>query len=179
MPAAGRPPVVLVMGVSGSGKTTVGQDLATRLHATYQEGDALHPPANVDKMSHGIPLTDSDRRPWLLAIAAIIDGWLARGEAGVVSCSALKRAYRDLLIGHRSDVTLVYLEGSHELIARRMAARAGHFMPTTLLDSQFATLEPPGRDEAPVVVDVQLPLEAIVDRIVQELEARRAGKQVS
>jgi carbohydrate kinase (thermoresistant glucokinase family) len=164
-----RPPVVVVMGVSGSGKSTVGEDLAARLHAAYQEGDSLHPAANVDKMSHGIPLTDADRRPWLLAIAAVIDGWLERREAGVVTCSALKRAYRDLLIGKRDGVTLVYLDGSHELIAQRMAARHGHFMPAALLDSQFATLEPPEADESPIVVAVDAAPETIVEAIVRNL----------
>jgi carbohydrate kinase (thermoresistant glucokinase family) len=166
------PPVVVVMGVSGSGKSTVGQDLADRLHAAYQEGDALHPAANVDKMSHGIPLTDADRRPWLHAIAAIIDGWLERHEAGVVTCSALKRAYRDILIGQREGVVLVYLEGSHELIAQRMAARHGHFMPTALLDSQFATLEPPTQDEPHITVAVDAPPDAIVETIIQQLGPR-------
>jgi len=169
---AGGPPVVVVMGVSGSGKTTVGQDLAARLGVPYQEGDALHPAANVDKMSHGIPLTDADRRPWLHAIAAIIDEWRAAHHGGVVSCSALKRAYRDILIGPRTDVALVYLDGGHELIAGRMASRHGHFMPTALLDSQFATLEPPGADEAPIVVSVDGTPEAIVERIVAKLRER-------
>jgi carbohydrate kinase (thermoresistant glucokinase family) len=177
--ASTSPPVIVVMGVSGSGKSTVGQDLADRLHATYQEGDALHPQANVEKMSHGIPLTDSDRRPWLMKIAAVIDGWLDRHEAGVVTCSALKRAYRDLLISQRQGVTLVYLEGSHELIAMRMAARHGHFMPTSLLDSQFATLEPPKDDERPITVHVDAPPEAIADEIVQRLAARQSGESGS
>ncbi len=169
-----KPPVIVVMGVSGSGKSTVGEDLAKRLHAAYQEGDSLHPEANVDKMSHGIPLTDADRRPWLHAIAAVIDGWLARGEAGVVTCSALKRAYRDILIGPRQGVALVYLQGSHTLIGQRMAARHGHFMPTALLDSQFATLEPPGRDESPIVVPVDATPDDIVDAILQQVQARAA-----
>jgi gluconokinase len=170
--ATRNPPVIVVMGVSGSGKTTIAEDLAARLHAAYQEGDSLHPAANVDKMSHGIPLTDSDRRPWLQAIAAIIDGWLERHEAGVVTCSALKRAYRDILIGQRRGVSLVYLEGSHELIAQRMAARHGHFMPTALLDSQFATLEPPTADETPITVAVDAAPEAMVDAIIEHLETR-------
>jgi carbohydrate kinase (thermoresistant glucokinase family) len=169
-----KPPVVVVMGVSGSGKSTVGEDLAKRLHAAYQEGDSLHPEANVDKMSHGIPLTDADRRPWLHAIAAVIDGWLERGEAGVVTCSALKRAYREILIGPRQGVALVYLQGSHTLIGQRMAARHGHFMPTALLDSQFATLEPPGRDESPIIVPVDATPDDIVDTILQQLQARAA-----
>ncbi len=159
------------MGVSGSGKSTVGEDLAKRLNAAYQEGDSLHPEANVDKMSHGIPLTDADRRPWLLAIAAVIDGWLERGETGVVTCSALKRVYRDILIGPRQGVALVYLQGSHALIAQRMGARHGHFMPTALLDSQFATLEPPGPDEPHIAVAVDVPPDAIVATIIEKLEA--------
>jgi carbohydrate kinase (thermoresistant glucokinase family) len=169
-----KPPVVVVMGVSGSGKSTVGEDLAKRLHAAYQEGDSLHPEANVDKMSHGIPLTDADRRPWLHAIAAVIDGWLERREAGVVTCSALKRAYREILIGPRQGVALVYLQGSHALIGQRMSARHGHFMPTALLDSQFATLEPPGRDESPIIVPVDASPDDIVEAIVQQLQARAA-----
>ena len=161
------------MGVSGSGKSTVGEDLAQHLHAAYQEGDSLHPAANVDKMSHGIPLTDADRRPWLQAIAAVIDGWLERHEAGVVTCSALKRAYRNILIGDRDGVALVYLEGSHELISQRMAARHGHFMPTALLDSQFATLEPPTADEKPITVSVDAPPDAIVEAVIKQLGGRR------
>ncbi len=172
MSSPARPPVIVVMGVSGSGKSTIGEDLAKRLHAAYQEGDSLHPESNVDKMSHGIPLTDADRRPWLHAIAAIIDGWLERHEAGVVTCSALKRAYRDILIGPRRGVALVYLEGSHALIGQRMAARHGHFMPTALLDSQFATLEPPDKDESPITVSVEAAPDDIVETILRQLEAR-------
>ena len=168
-----QPLVIVVMGVSGSGKSTIGQDLADRLQAAYLEGDALHPASNVDKMSHGIPLTDADRRPWLLAIADVIDGWLAEHRSGVVACSALKRAYRDILIGRRRGVALVYLEGSHDLIAQRMAARHGHFMPTALLDSQFATLEPPREDETPITVSVEGPPEQIVETIVQQLGVQR------
>jgi gluconokinase len=115
--------IVVVMGVSGSGKTTVAKLLAEALGCQFLEGDALHPPANVEKMRGGTPLTDADRLPWLCRIAQEIDGWRARGESGVVTCSALKRIYRDILIGDRSDVTLAYLKGSRELIQRRMAAR--------------------------------------------------------
>src|ERR1700722_2039407 len=111
-PANNRPMVVVVMGVSGSGKTTVAKLLAETSGWQFQEGDSLHPPANVEKMSHGIPLTDADRLPWLHAVASVIDGWLQRRQAGVVSCSALKRSYRDILVGKRRDVTLVYLQGS-------------------------------------------------------------------
>ena len=139
-----RTPILLVMGVSGSGKTTIGALLAGRLGWTYAEADDFHPPANVEKMHAGIPLTDEDRRPWLEAIAA----WIDRQEnPGVVTCSALKRRYRDMLRKDPERVGLIYLEGSRELIGRRMAARHGHFFPQKLLDSQFADLEPPQPDE--------------------------------
>jgi gluconokinase len=156
----GMPPrVVVVMGVSGSGKTTVASLLAGRLDWEFADGDDFHPPANVAKMQAGTPLTDEDRWPWLAAIAAWIDGTRAasaagRGPGGVVACSALRRAYRDVLIGDRPDVRLVYLRGERDVIGRRMTARHGHFMPTTLLDSQFRTLEEPAADENPLVVSV-------------------------
>lgn len=164
--------IVVVMGVSGSGKTTVAAMLAGALHCQFLEGDDLHPPSNVAKMHGGTPLTDADRWPWLSKIAAEIDGWRSRGESGVVTCSALKRTYRDILIGDRPDVTLVYLRGSRELIQQRMAARHEHFMPVALLDSQFATLEEPGPDERPVVVDIGGRPAEIVAEIVRQLEAR-------
>jgi gluconokinase len=169
-----RPVVVVIMGVSGSGKTTVGALLAAALGCRYQEGDDLHPRANVEKMRAGTPLNDADRLPWLRKIAEEIDGWRARGESGVVSCSALKRAYRDIIIGHRSDVALVYLKGSHDLIGRRMAARHEHFMPVALLDSQFATLEEPTPDEHPIIVDVDGNPAEIAHQIVCRLEDRQA-----
>ena len=153
-PANNRPMVAVVMGVSGSGKTTVGILLAETLGWQFQEGDKLHPPENVAKMSAGIPLTDADRLPWLRRIAETIDGWRARGESGVVTCSALKRSYRNIIIGDRPEVRLVYLKGSPALIGQRMAQRHGHFMPTTLLDSQFSILEEPSPDENPIVVDI-------------------------
>ena len=153
-PANNRPMVAVVMGVSGSGKTTVGILLAETLGWQFQEGDNLHPTENVAKMSAGIPLSDADRLPWLRRIAETIDGWRARGESGVVTCSALKRSYRDVIIGDRPEVRLVYLKGSPDLIRQRMAARHGHFMPTTLLDSQFSILEEPSPDENPIVVDI-------------------------
>jgi carbohydrate kinase (thermoresistant glucokinase family) len=153
-PANNRPMVAVVMGVSGSGKTTVGILLAEALGWQFQEGDKLHPPENVAKMSAGIPLSDADRLPWLRRIAETIDGWRARGESGVVTCSALKRSYRDVIIGDRPEVRLVYLKGSPDLIGQRMATRHGHFMPTSLLDSQFSILEEPSPDENPIVVDI-------------------------
>ena len=170
--AHNRPMSVVVMGVSGSGKTTVGKLLAERLGWQYQEGDALHPPENVAKMSAGTPLTDADRIPWLHRIAARIDDWRSRGESGVVTCSALKRAYRDIIIGNRPDVGLVHLKGSRELIGQRMAARKGHFMPAALLDNQFATLQEPAPDERAIVVDVGGTPAEIVDEIVRRLAAR-------
>ena len=136
--------ILVVMGVAGSGKTTVARMLAERLGWRFQEGDALHPPGNVAKMSAGTPLTDDDRWPWLHAIAAVIDGWRAEGASGIVTCSALKRAYREILVGGRADVRLVHLAGDKALIAARMAARKGHFMPTALLDSQACTGEATG-----------------------------------
>ena len=159
------------MGVSSSGKTTVGELLAERLGWRYQEGDALHPPENVAKMSGGTPLTDADRIPWLQSIADRIDEWRRRGEPGVVTCSALKRAYRDIIIGGRRDVGLVYLRGSREVIGRRMAARKGHFMPTALLDNQFATLEEPGPEERVITVDVGGTPAEIVDEILRRLQS--------
>ena len=148
--AIAKPVIVVVMGVSGSGKTTVAALLAAALGCQFQEGDDLHPRENVEKMHGGTPLTDADRMGWLHKIADEIDGWRARGESGVLTCSALKRSYRSIIIGNRPDVTLVYLKGSYDLIRRRMVARHEHFMPVALLDSQFATLEPP-RGEGDVI----------------------------
>jgi gluconokinase len=161
--------ILVVMGVSGSGKTTVAAMLANALGVGFLEGDELHPPANVEKMRSGTPLTDADRWPWLQAIASRIDAWRARGEAGVVTCSALKRAYRDILIGDRPDVRLVYLRGSHALIHQRMATRHEHFMPLGLLDSQFATLQEPADDERPLVVEIAGSPAEIVAEIIRQL----------
>lgn len=172
--AVTNPVIVVAMGVSGSGKTTVAVLLAAALGCQFQEGDDLHPAANVEKMSRGEPLTDADRIPWLNKIAAELDGWRARGESGVLTCSALKRSYRDIIIGNRSDVTLAYLKGSYDLIHRRLAARHEHFMPVALLDSQFATLQEPTPDEDPIVVDVGGQPAEIVHEIVRQLEQRQA-----
>jgi gluconokinase len=168
-----KPVIAVIMGVSGSGKTTVSALLAAALGCQFQEGDDLHPAANVEKMHSGTPLTDADRLPWLRKIAEEIDGWRARGESGVLTCSALERSYRDIIIGDRSDLVLVYLKGSHDLIHRRMVARHEHFMPVALLDSQFATLQEPTLDEHPITVDVGgRPIE-IVSEIVRQLEERQ------
>jgi gluconokinase len=166
--------IAVMMGVSGSGKTTIARGVAEREGWRLLEGDAFHPPSNVAKMHAGTPLTDEDRWPWLRAIAHEIDAMRARGEQGVVACSALKRSYRDILIGDRTDVVLVYLQGSKALIAERIASRKGHFMPAARLDSQFATLEEPGPDEHPIVVSIGTSPEAIVDAVVDGLKERIA-----
>lgn len=160
----GGAPLLVVMGVSGSGKSTVGAALAQRLGVPFEDADDLHPPANIAKMSAGIPLDDDDRHPWLETIGA----WLAAhdGHGGVVSCSALKRAYRDQLRAHAARAVFVHLHGTREVIARRQASRPGHFMPASLLDSQFDTLEPLGDDEAGVVIDVDQTVDAIVQQYV-------------
>ncbi|HEY7243045.1 MAG TPA: gluconokinase [Xanthobacteraceae bacterium] len=161
--------VIIVMGVSGAGKSTIAAMLATRLGWTYEDADWFHPPANVEKMHAGKPLTDEDRWPWLRAIAEFIDRTQSAGQHAVIACSALKRAYRDVLIGTRRSVRLVYLKGDRELIARRMALRHGHFMPPSLLDSQFATLEEPGEGEDPIVVSIEARPRDVVERIVARL----------
>ncbi len=160
---------IVVMGVSGSGKSTVGERLASRLGWSYEDGDAYHPPGNVAKMHAGHPLTDDDRRPWLAAIAEAIDRRTAAGQPFVIACSALKRAYRDILVHGRDDVRIVYLKGSREVIASRLKARKGHFMPPDLLDSQFATLEEPACDEYAIAVDIDASVETIVDGIMRRL----------
>jgi carbohydrate kinase (thermoresistant glucokinase family) len=161
--------ILVVMGVSGSGKTTIAKGVADAKGWTLVEGDTFHPPANVAKMAAGTPLTDEDRWPWLHAIAAAIDADRARGESAVVACSALRRAYRDILIGDRPDVRLVYLRGSQALIGERMRARKGHFMPPALLDSQFQTLEEPGPDENPITVEIGGTPDEIVRAILERL----------
>jgi gluconokinase len=164
-----RPTVVVVMGVASSGKTSLGERLAKRLGWPFRDADSFHPPENVAKMSGGTPLNDDDRKPWLAAIAAWIDDLRATGKNGIVTCSALKKRYRDIIVGDRPDVALVYLKGSRELIGGRMAARQHHFMPPALLDSQFAVLEEPGDDERPLVVPVELPKAEIERRVLGEL----------
>jgi gluconokinase len=171
--------IVVVMGVSGSGKTTVAAGIAQAEGWTLLEGDSFHPPANIAKMHAGTPLTDEDRWPWLRAIAAREDELLASGESAVVACSALKRAYRDILIGGRADTILIYLQGAQALIAERMKARKGHFMPPALLDSQFATLEAPGPDERPIVVDISHPPEVIVADAVSQLQERLVQERLA
>jgi gluconokinase len=160
-------PVLVVMGVSGAGKTTVGELLAARLGWPFVDGDDLQPKANIDKMRSGTPLTDADRAPWLAAIGAWID---ARApNPGVVACSSLKRAYRDALRQGRPQVRIVYLRGSKPEIAERLAHRQGHFWPAKLLDSQFADLEEPTADEDAIVVDIAETPEAVADAVAGQL----------
>lgn len=158
---------LVVMGVSGSGKSTVGAALAQRLRVPFADADDFHPPGNIAKMTAGRALDDRDRLPWLESVGA----WLAaHPDGGVMSCSALKRKYRDQLRHHAPGLEFLHLEGSREAIAERQASRPGHFMPASLLASQFATLEPLGPDELGVVIDVDQP----VDQIVQEYLDRRS-----
>jgi gluconokinase len=163
------PCALIVMGVSGSGKSTIAAALADRLGWTFEDGDRFHPASNVAKMSAGHPLTDEDRWPWLQAIADEIDRVCEAGGHVVVACSALKRTYRDLLVHGRSDIRMVFLDGSQALIAGRLAQRKGHFMPPGLLDSQFKTLERPQADERPITVSIDAPVEAIISNIVTQM----------
>ncbi|HET7730077.1 MAG TPA: gluconokinase [Usitatibacter sp.] len=166
----GAPFAVVVMGVSGCGKSTVASLLARRMGREMAEADTFHSASNVAKMRAGTPLTDEDRGPWLDALADWIDRHRREGRPCVVACSALKRAYRERLARGHGDVRFVYLEGDHATVAARLAGRSGHYMPPSLLASQFATLEPPGADENPLVVPIDAPPDAIVERIVEALD---------
>ncbi len=164
---------VVMMGVSGSGKTTVARGVAGRLGWDVLEGDSYHPPANVAKMHRGEPLDDADRLPWLHAIASAIDAELSAGRSCVVACSALKRSYREILIGARAHVALVYLQGARKLLADRLAHRQGHFMPPSLLDSQLATLEEPGKMEKPITISVAPSPPEIVAAVLAAMRERK------
>ena len=144
--------IVIVAGVSGSGKTTVGAVLAGCLHWRFADADQFHPAANIEKMQAGIPLTDADRWPWLRAIAAWMDERIAGNESAVITCSALKRSYRDALLGERPEARMIFLAVDREVVAQRLAARHGHFFPAQLLASQFDALEPPQPDEHVITV---------------------------
>ena len=158
--------IVLLMGVAGSGKTTVGQLLSSQMKWPFADADDYHSPANVEKMRGGIPLTDEDRAPWLETLRALIESWIAAGKSGVLACSGLKQAYRDrLMVG--SEVRLVYLKGTRDMFRDRLLARHGHYMKVSMLDSQLATLEEPGDA---IVVDAGLPVEEVVDEIRAALQ---------
>ena len=174
---ASPPPVLVMMGVTGSGKSTLGEVLAARLGWPFKEGDDLHPLGNIDKMRHGVPLDDADRIPWLRAIAEWIDRWRHDGSPGVISCSALKRAYRSRLDAGRPQVIFVYLQGDAATLAARLAARRGHFMPPSLLTSQLAALEPPDADEPAVTVPIEGSVDQqVADTLRQLTEAGRLHK---
>lgn len=165
--------IIIVMGVSGCGKSVVGGRLAEILGAPFAEGDQFHSKANVEKMRNGIPLTDEDRWPWLNAIAEAIDDWRTEGRNAVVACSALKKVYRDILRNGHDDVFIVHLKGTQELIAGRMAKRQHEYMPASLLQSQFDTLEPPDEaTEKVVTVDITPPPDAIVEAALGGLRAK-------
>ena len=167
--ASKTPCALIVMGVSGSGKSTIAEGLAKRLNWTFEDGDRFHPASNVAKMSAGHPLTDEDRWPWLQAIADEIDRVCQASGHVVIACSALKRAYRSLLVHGRRDVRIVFLNGTQALIANRLAQRKGHFMPPGLLDSQLKTLEPPAAGENPITVSIDASVETVVEDIVRQL----------
>ena len=154
-------PRVVVMGVSGCGKSTVGRALAATLGVHYVEGDELHPPANVQRMAAGVALTDADRHGWLVDVGQQLANATAQERGVVVACSALKRSYRDLLRCAASDLRLVHLQGDEATLAQRLAARQGHYMPASLLQSQLQTLQPPEADEAALVLDIQAPAEQL------------------
>lgn len=165
------PTVIVVMGVAGSGKSTVGRLLAERLDAAFEEGDAFHSDENVEKMRAGTPLTDADRDPWLKDLGHHIRRWLNENRRTVLACSALKKSYREILLGDRRGIALVYLRGTESLIRSRLEARRGHYMPVELLASQVAALEEPA---SAITVDVQPRPALIVEKILSELTAPRA-----
>jgi ribose 5-phosphate isomerase A len=167
----GSPPVLVIMGVSGAGKSTIAEELAARLGWSLEEGDTLHPDENIAKMHAGIPLTDADRKPWLERVAAWIDAQRAKKQPGIITCSALKRSYRQAIIGDRPEVRLVYLRGGRDLVAEHLAGRHGHFMPKGLLQSQIDTLEEPGPDEDPLTVDLGTSAGEVAGEIIRLLGA--------
>lgn len=165
----GSPPILVIMGVSGLGKSTVAEKLTERLGWTFEEGDTFHPEINIAKMHAGIPLTDGDRRPWLERVAAWIDAQRVKRQPGIITCSALKRAYRQFIIGDRPEVRLVYLRDGRDLIAQHFAGRQGHFMSASLRGSQIDTLEEPDPREDPLTIDAADPPDQIAEEIIQQL----------
>jgi gluconokinase len=163
--------ILIAMGVSGAGKTRIGEMLAERLQCSFTDGDAFHSAANKEKMHKGIPLTDEDRWPWLKTIRAAIEEKQRALEEAVFTCSSLKRSYRDILRGGDKDVVFVYLKGSYEVLHERLQTRTGHFFDPSLLTSQLDTLEEPSADEA-ITVSIELSPEAIVDEVLVQMKAR-------
>ncbi len=161
--------IYLIMGVSGSGKTTIGQALSQELDYLFYDADDFHPPENIAKMSRGKPLNDSDRLPWLLATNTVINEHQKQQKNAVITCSALKQSYRDLLQENNTDVIWIYLKGDYETILKRLQKRSGHFMKDNMLLSQFETLEEP---ENAVIIDVNLSLEEIVEEIIHQTYAK-------
>lgn len=157
---------IIVMGVSGCGKSTVAALLAGRLGWEFTEGDALHPAANVEKMRLGVALDDADRAPWLQEIARTLHNWRADGKPGVIACSSLRRRYREVISDAAADVRFVYLRGGFSLIEQRLAMRQGHYMPVSLLESQFATLEEPAPDEPAITLETGAPASALVEQVL-------------
>jgi gluconokinase len=163
--------ILIVMGVSGAGKTRIGELLAERLHCDFTDGDAFHSAANKEKMHQGIPLTDDDRWPWLKTIRAAIEDRQRAHQTAVFTCSSLKRSYRDILRAGDKDVCFVYLKGTREVLEERLTTRTGHFFDPSLLQSQLDTLEEPGEDEA-ITVSIELTPEQIVDEVLEQLKRR-------
>lgn len=161
--------ILIIMGVSGAGKTTIAERLAERLGCDFLEGDAFHPPSNVAKMRTGTPLEDADRWPWLATIAKAIDQRLLDNQTAIITCSALKRSYRDILRADSLRTRLIFLQGDHATLQAHVDARDHDFMPPSLLKSQLATLEPPTPDEMPICVNIDQPIEKCIDQIVQAI----------
>ncbi len=171
-----EPVFIVVMGVSGCGKSTIGQGIAERLSATFKDGDELHPQANIERMSAGIALTDDDRWPWLDAIVAFAHRHTEQDQSIVIACSALKSSYRQRLAAGSARTCFVYLKGSHRLISDRQSSRGGHFMPASLIDSQFATLESPEAEPNVVTVDIEQPVAAVIEHAKTQLQALIGSK---
>lgn len=169
-------PQIVVMGVSGSGKSTVGAQLADVLGVPFIDGDGLHPESNIEKMAAGTPLTDADRWPWLAEVGRVLRDSGESGEGAIVACSALRRAYRDAILDAAPDALFVHLTGDRDVLARRMSGRSDHFMPTTLLDSQIDTLEPLNSDEPGITIDIDTSVDGVVEaaraQIAQEIAHR-------